>query len=172
MGAKNAARVLESYGRDDILIFKGEETPREVPLVTAQDTHGEDGLGETFLSEPKLGFRDGGVDFILRSLYEHAGLTHIAIEPLTNVAAALERDRQAFASLGRLIVMGGTAKSHGNASPVVEYNSWADPHAAAYVFRELTDIVMVGLDVTRRAVLTPNGGGLGAGSGHHAVVLR
>lgn len=135
MGAKNAARVLESYGRDDILMFKGEETPREVPLVTAQDTHGEDGLGETFLSEPKLGFRDGGVDFILRSLYEHAGLTHIAIEPLTNVAAALERDRQAFASLGRLIVM-------------------------------------VGLDVTRRAVLTPNGGGLGAGSGHHAVVLR
>lgn len=156
LGAKNALRVLELCGRDDVPVFKGSERPLLVPLVTAQDTHGEDGLGETFLPEPQMGFRDGGVDFILSSLYEHPGLTIIAVGPLTNIAAALQRDPQAFDRLGRLVVMGGSAKSHGNCSPVAEYNFWADPHAAAYVFQHLSDIVMVGLDVTRRAVLTPN----------------
>lgn len=156
LGAKNAARVLELYGRDDVPVFKGEEQPRVVPLTTAQDTHGEDGLGETYLPEPRLPVRDGGVDFILSSLHEHPGLTVVAVGPLTNIAAALERDPQAFANLQRLIVMGGSAKSHGNVSPVAEYNFWADPHAAAYVFERLDNIVMVGLDVTRRVVLTPN----------------
>lgn len=60
--------------------------------------------------------------------------------------------------------MGGTYKSHGNCSPVAEYNYWCDPDAAAKVFEayaslpELSgkNIHMIGLDVTRKIVLTPN----------------
>jgi len=156
-GARNAARILEYLGREEIPLYKGEDKPRVVELVTAQDTHGQDGLGETYLPEPKLGYKEGGVDFILSSLYEYPGdLTIIALGPLTNIAAALERDKEAFRNLKRLIVMGGAAKVHGNCSPVAEYNFWADPHAADYVFQNLSDIVMVGLDVTRQIVLTPN----------------
>src|SRR5690625_700701 len=107
MGALNAARIVEFCGRDDIPIYKGEMKPLVIDLVTAQDTHGEDGLGETFLPEPTLGYETGAVDFILSSLYEHDGdLTIIAVGPLTNIATALQRDEQAFRHLKNLIIMG------------------------------------------------------------------
>mgnify|MGYP000479504097 FL=1 len=56
--------------------------------------------------------------------------------------------------------MGGAFKSHGNCSPVAEYNYWADPDAAALVYETAAMqnrlIHMVGLDVTRQIVLTPD----------------
>ena len=40
---------------------------------------------------------------------------------------------------------------------MAEYNYWCDPDAAKYVYENLrTKIHMVGLDVTRKIVLTPN----------------
>ena len=50
-GAKNALKVLKLLGRLDIPVYLGESKPVKRELVTAQDTHGEDGLGETFLEE-------------------------------------------------------------------------------------------------------------------------
>ena len=56
--------------------------------------------------------------------------------------------------------MGGNFKSHGNCSPVAEYNYWVDPDAAALVYETAAQnhslISMVGLDVTRKIVLTPD----------------
>ena len=56
--------------------------------------------------------------------------------------------------------MGGSFKSHGNCSPVAEYNYWCDPDAAAVCFEKFAEagrkIEMVGLDVTRKIVLTPD----------------
>ena len=56
--------------------------------------------------------------------------------------------------------MGGSFKSHGNCSPVAEYNYWCDPDGASLVYETLHQngqkIHMVGLDVTRKIVLTPN----------------
>ncbi|MEG0711505.1 MAG: nucleoside hydrolase, partial [Niameybacter sp.] len=48
MGAKNALKVLALCGKTDIPVYVGEEVPLVRELVTAQDTHGEDGLGERF----------------------------------------------------------------------------------------------------------------------------
>lgn len=56
--------------------------------------------------------------------------------------------------------MGGNFRSHGNCSPVAEYNYWADPDGAALVYETMAQIgkkiSMIGLDVTRQIVLTPN----------------
>ncbi|MFA3957347.1 nucleoside hydrolase [Clostridioides difficile] len=53
--------------------------------------------------------------------------------------------------------MGGAFRIHGNCSPVAEFNYWVDPHGADYVYKNLSKkIHMVGLDVTRKIVLTPN----------------
>lgn len=55
----------------------------------------------------------------------------------------------------RFVSMGGNFKSFGNCSPVAEFNYWVDPEAARYVFEHLKcPVEMVGLDVTRRIVLT------------------
>src|SRR5699024_9978249 len=69
-----------------------------------------------------------------------------------------ERDAQAFARIDRLVSMGGAFRTHGNCSPVAEYNYWEDPQAAQCVYAQMEQlgkqVEMVGLDVTRRIVLT------------------
>jgi inosine-uridine nucleoside N-ribohydrolase len=50
--------------------------------------------------------------------------------------------------------MGG-AIAEGNMTPAAEFNIWADPEAAARVFASGLDVTMIGLDVTHRALLTP-----------------
>lgn len=171
MGVENARKVCRLMGRNDIPVYAGAEAPLKRPLVTAQDTHGMDGLGETgFPLVPEsewpydhlemsrqhgtAGWSDG-MGFIVKALSE-GPLSIIAIGPLTNIAMALEYKPEVFDNLERFVSMGGNFKSFGNCSPVAEFNYWVDPEAARYVFEHLNRTVeMVGLDVTRQIVLTP-----------------
>ena len=50
--------------------------------------------------------------------------------------------------------MGG-AREHGNVNGAAEFNIWADPEAASIVIRSGVPIVMMGLDVTRKALCLP-----------------
>ena len=47
IGVENARKVCRLMGRTDIPVYAGASVPLKRPLVTAQDTHGMDGLGET-----------------------------------------------------------------------------------------------------------------------------
>lgn len=158
MGAENALYTLQRFSKEDIDVYVGEESPLKRELVTAQDTHGEDGVGENFYGKiPNKEVKLGGVDFIIETLRKHDNVSIIALGPLTNIAKALEKDRESFNNLDEFVSMGGAFRIHGNCSPVAEFNYWVDPHAADYVYKNLPKkIHMVGLDVTRKIVLTPN----------------
>ena len=160
LGFMNAKRVLKFLGRLDIPVYVGADKPRVREYVNALDTHGEDGLGESFLPEvpgqkiPK----ESAVEFMRKSL--RAGdVSVIALGPLTNLADLIDSDLESFLSIKRLVSMGGNFRSHGNCSPVAEYNYWEDPDSAKVVFDAMyearREIEMVGLDVTRKIVLTP-----------------
>ena len=159
MGFENAKKVLKQVGRLDVPVFVGESKPIKRDYVNALDTHGEDGLGESFLPEV-AGYEQeiGAVDF-LASVLKREKVSVIALGPMTNLAALIERDLDAFYNMEELVSMGGAFKSHGNCSPVAEYNYWCDPDAAALVYEKMYQkgkrIHMVGLDVTRKIVLTP-----------------
>lgn len=88
------------------------------------------------------------------------GVSIIALGPLTNLALLAKEDPEAFGRIEELVSMGGAFRIHGNCSPVAEYNYWCDPDAAAVVYEEMgrrgKQVHMVGLDVTRRIVLTPD----------------
>lgn len=172
MGAQNAGKVLRQMGRLDIPVYCGEERPLKRDYVDALDTHGADGLGESWLA-PAEGFevRPDAVTFLERTILAAradagdastggGGCSVIALGPMTNLARLIERNPAAFAAIDELVSMGGAFKSHGNCSPVAEYNYWADPDAAALVYETAAQqgrlIHMVGLDVTRRIVLTPD----------------
>ena len=157
LGAKNALKALQMCQRLDIPVYIGEELPLERELVTAQDTHGEDGVGENFYEDVDAKIFYGGVDFIIDTLKNNKDVSIIALGPLTNIAKALMKDKKAFDNLDEFISMGGAFRIHGNCSPVAEFNYWVDPHGADYVYKNLPKkIHMVGLDVTRKIVLTPN----------------
>lgn len=157
LGAKNALKALQMCQRLDIPVYVGEEVPLERELVTAQDTHGEDGVGENFYEDVDAKIHYGGVDFIIDTLKNNKDVSIIALGPLTNIAKAIMKDKKAFDNLDEFISMGGAFRIHGNCSPVAEFNYWVDPHGADYVYKNLSKkIHMVGLDVTRKIVLTPN----------------
>lgn len=158
MGAKNALKVLRFMGRLDIPVYQGADKPLRREYISAQDTHGKDGMGESGLEDVQDGqIRPQAVKFILDTLKKEKSISLLAIGPLTNVALALKKEPEAFENLEELVSMGGSYKSRGNCSPVAEYNYWCDPDAAAYVYERLgSPIHMVGLDVTRKIVLTPN----------------
>ena len=157
MGAKNALKTLQIANRVDIPVYVGEEFPLQRELITAQDTHGEDGIGENFYDDVKGEILEGGVDFIIDTLKREEKVSIIALGPLTNIAKALMKDKDGFDNLDEFVSMGGAFRIHGNCSPVAEFNYWVDPHAADYTYKHLPKkIHMVGLDVTRKIVLTPN----------------
>lgn len=159
MGFGNAKKVLKQLGRLDIPVFIGESKPVKRDYINALDTHGEDGLGESFLPEVD-GYNQnmGAVEFLVSALKKEK-ISVIALGPMTNLARLIEADRETFLNIEELVSMGGSFKSHGNCSPVAEYNYWCDPDAAALVYETMYQagkmIHMIGLDVTRKIVLTP-----------------
>lgn len=158
IGAENALKVLKFMNRLDIPVYYGEELPLKREYVSARDTHGMDGLGESnYPAVTEAEVKKDAVNFLIHTLQTRKDVSIIAIGPLTNIAKALQKKGEVFENLDELISMGGSYKSHGNCSPVAEYNYWCDPDAAKYVYENLPKkIHMVGLDVTRKIVLTPN----------------
>ncbi|MCI8838160.1 MAG: nucleoside hydrolase [Hungatella sp.] len=160
MGTANAKKVLAYMNRLDIPVFAGEERPLKREYADALDTHGRDGLGESFLSEVQGYDQDMGAVEFLSEILRKETCAVIALGPMTNLARLYMTDPEAFGRIEEIVSMGGNFNSRGNCSPVAEYNYWADPDAAAMVYKaagELgKEISMVGLDVTRKIVLTPD----------------
>ena len=92
------------------------------------------------------------------------GVTHERSDAAYAVTSCLLRismETRDFAQIEEMVSMGGNYKSHGNCSPVAEYNYWCDPDAAHIVYEAFASMEgkllhMIGLDVTRQIVLTPN----------------
>jgi inosine-uridine nucleoside N-ribohydrolase len=152
----NALRVLEFAGRAEIPVAAGADRPWLREPAAAPRTHGETGLGGAQLP-PADGRPDARHAIDLIAELAHAGaqpLTLVAIGPLTNVATLVARHPQAAARLRGIVLMGG-AIGLGNTTPAAEFNIWADPEAAQRVFTSGLDVIMVGLDVTHQALVTP-----------------
>ena len=163
MGYGNALKVLKFMDRLDVPVFMGADRPLKRDFVNALDTHGADGLGESFLPEvPEEEYERqemNAVQFMQETLQRET-VSVIALGPMTNLAMLIQKDPFAFGRIHEIVSMGGSFRSHGNCSPVAEYNYWCDPDAAALVYSEMDRlekmIHTVGLDVTRRIVLTPD----------------
>ena len=159
IGVQNALKVLQEAKRLDIPVFAGATHPQHHEYVSAQDTHGMDGLGESDLSsvEGVTTYNLNEVDGYSQLLASAQDVWFMALGPLTNVAASIQRQPALWQHVSRLIIMGGAYKTNGNTSPVAEYNLWVDPDAADYVLQNSPIMIeLVPLDVTRKIVMTPN----------------
>ncbi len=150
----NAIRVLDHVGRDDVPVAAGAPRPlvRSAELTTT--VHGETGLdGPKLPPASRRALGAHAIDWIARVVAgARTPVTLVATGPLTNVALFMARYPELEQRLEGIVLMGG-AIGEGNVTPAAESNMWWDPEAAARVFQSPVAKVMVGLDVTYRALM-------------------
>jgi len=147
----NALAVCEFIGAAGTPVTAGCAGPLLRPALDARQVHGDSGLGGAVLPPPAAGPAGGhAVDYIIDTVGAAPGeITLVATGPLTNIALAVRREPRLADWVRQFVIMGGSA-GRGNVTPAAEYNIWADPEAAAAVFRAGWVVTMLGLDVTLR----------------------
>ena len=134
-----------------IPVAVGADRPLYGSFTHAYHVHGAGGLGVRLPAPTLVPHAMGATDFICdRAAAAADPLTVIALGPLTNVAAALDRCPDLVDMLAEIVVMGGAFDVRGNITPHAEFNIHEDPWAANAVFASGAPVTVVGLDVTRR----------------------
>jgi ribosylpyrimidine nucleosidase len=156
--ALNALNVCSASGRcNNIPVAAGMNRPIVRQQVTAGDIHGASGLDGPSFGPPDIEMDPRhAVDLIIETVMAGDGdITIVPVGPLSNVAMAMRREPRIVEKTERIVLMGG-AYQLGNVTPSAEFNIYADPEAAHIVFTCGRPIVMMGLDVTRKALATPD----------------
>jgi purine nucleosidase len=146
--AKIVDRLLGEAGRTDIPVVAG--IPTHTINVMNQRRYGEGGPSGK-ASHPSA------VDFILRQIRRYPGqITLIAIGPLMNVGALIDKDPQTFLNLKRVVMMGGSIEcgygelwfctAHG---PDAEWNISNDIPSAKKLFLSGVPLYVMPLDSTQ-----------------------
>lgn len=159
-GVQNSLDLLELLGHPEVPVYMGADHSSttehfEVMPVSAQ-IHGVNGVGEVSLKQADRKVENGsGIDFLISAAHQYKkDLILVPTGPLTNLAAALNKDPEISNLIGKVSLMGGALTVPGNVTPVTEANINQDPEAADRVFRSSLPLTMVGLDVTTRTLLT------------------
>ncbi|MCD9024247.1 nucleoside hydrolase [Cohnella silvisoli] len=154
--ARMTRKMLQYGQREDVRVYPGINKPllhnREIWLA------GHEGKGILTEEDVNLEIESKhAVDFIIETVMANPGqITLVPIGPLTNIAACIIREPELVNNVKEIIMMGGVTRlgDNGASLATVEHNIVSDPEAASLVFGSGAKIVMVGLDVTLKVVIT------------------
>ena len=152
--ATRNAQAIVAWAGSDVSVVAGAERPLARELCVAAETHGPSGLGEAVVPDalPVAANPDALLDTLGA---EDEAVTLVTLGPLTNLAAALRRDPAVVrAKVASHVAMAGSLRARGTATALAEFNVWCDPEAAQTVLDARLPGRWVGLDVTRRLVMT------------------
>ena len=154
-GVTNALSVLELAEVSNIPVARGCELPLVQPSLLAPETHGNKGLGYAKLPDPhSRPIAQKGCDFLIEQIMFNPGeITLVAIGPLTNVALAIRQEPRIVEAVKEVFIMGGALRHEGNTTPLAEFNTFVDPHAAHIVYHSGMPITLTPLDVTYQCIL-------------------
>jgi inosine-uridine nucleoside N-ribohydrolase len=146
--AKIVDRFLGEVGRADIPVLAGRATATKNPM--SQRKFGEGG------HFAKSSHADA-VEFLLEQIRKHPGeVTLVAIGPLMNVGAAIDKDAATFRKLKRVVLMGGSVRrGYGDLGytapvpPMPEWNILNDVASAQKLFAVGVPLDVMPLDSTQ-----------------------
>jgi inosine-uridine nucleoside N-ribohydrolase len=153
---ENTLRVLDWIGMPDVPVHRGMSRPLARTQMEHRDParriHG-DLLDLPPASTAQL--RPGhAVDWLIETYLASDGdIVLCPVGPLTNIAAAIQKEPAILEKIPQIVLMGG-AHDHGNTTPSAEFNIWLDPEAARVVVRCGRPIRMIPLDATHRALVS------------------
>jgi purine nucleosidase len=146
--AKIADRFLGEIGRGEIPVLAGKATATKGPM--SQQKYGEGG----HFAKPSHG---DAVEFLLEQIRKHPGeITLVAIGPLMNVGAVIDKDVATFRKLKRVVLMGGSIRrGYGDLGytapvpPMAEWNILNDVASAQKLFAAGVPVFVMPLDSTQ-----------------------
>ena len=146
--AKITDRFLGEVGRADIPVLAGRATATKNPM--SQRRYGEGG------HFAKSSHADA-VEFLLEQIRKCPGeITLVAIGPLMNVGAAIDKDAATFRKLKRVVLMGGSVRrGYGDLGytepvpPMAEWNILNDVASAQKLFAVGVPLYVMPLDSTQ-----------------------
>jgi len=153
-GTINALSVLELAKASHIPVYKGCNLPLVQPSLLAPETHGAQGIGYAKLSAPQTKPQlQKGSDFLVGKIMSASKeITLVCIGPLTNIAMAIRQEPRIVENVKEVFIMGGAIRHEGNTTPLAEFNTYVDPHAAHIVFHSGMPIILTPLDVTYQCI--------------------
>jgi len=117
--------------------------------------HGTNGLGDVPLNVAELVHQHPAEKVICDEVRAApSDVTIIALGPLTNIAAVLQRDPELATLIGHLIIRGGAVTAPGDITAAAEFNFYCNPIAAQKVLGSPVTKTLLPLDVTSRIVMT------------------
>jgi inosine-uridine nucleoside N-ribohydrolase len=145
--ARLANRLLREEGAGAIPVLAGVLTQSKSNFTQADWAR----EGQAATAHPDA------VEFLLEQAKKAPGeVTLVAIGPLTNIGAAIDRDEEGFRKLKRVVLMGGSIRrGYGDLGygpdrgPEPEYNIFSDVKAAQKLFASGVPIFMMPLDSTQ-----------------------
>lgn len=146
---------LVRYLGFDTKVAVGAPNPIICDIIHGDDgTHGDTGMGNLVLPRADGDFyKHNAIETILEEARALKGeLILIPIGPMTNIALAVMAYPELKTLIKEIVFMGG-AMVGGNMTQTAEFNAWADPEALSIVLNSGIPCKMIGLDVTRKAVL-------------------
>jgi purine nucleosidase len=156
--ARNACILRQIAGREDVPVHIGALRPLAREPEAASTFHGETGLGDLPLFEPRQSLAPGqAADAIVDIIMQRPPKT-VAIAvmgPSTNLALAIRAQPEIAGRLGQVVIMGGARSEGGNITASAEFNIYADPEAADIVFASGCCPIVLGLDATHQVRVTP-----------------
>jgi len=145
---KNALATIEVLNQE-IPVYKGSIRPLTREPVTAENVHGQDGMGDIGLINPKRkAEKENAVNKILELVKKHPNeIELITLGPATNIAKAIIRDPEVMKNIKHIYSMGTAGFGFGNVTPVAEFNVYTDAEAYKIMVEFDVPLTIIGFDL-------------------------
>lgn len=147
-GAANALAALELAGCD-APVYLGADAPLSGETKECFSVYGQDGMGDADLVHPKRCPEEkNAVDFILETVENNpCEVELVVLGPVTNIALAIQKNRDVMRKVKRIWSMGTAGFGPGNATPVAEFNVYKDAPAYRVMLELGVPVTVIGLDM-------------------------
>lgn len=150
----NINNLVHYFNRTDIPLSMGHPTPMYRETRICPEIHGESGLDGFEFPKYNTNYEKlEACDFIIEKLLNNEHVIVITSGPMTNLGLAIQKNKEIVKHIDKIVLMGGST-GEGNITKAAEFNILVDPEAADICFRSGAKLQMLGLNVTRKILVT------------------
>ncbi len=131
-------------------VYRGASKPLYRPAFSAEDFHGNDGMGDMNLINPSGKSEEKhAVDYILETLkaYPENEIELVMLGPATTIALAILKDTDTMRRLRHIYSMGTAGFGPGNVTPVAEFNVYVDAESYDVLLNSGIPLTIIGCDL-------------------------